>query len=59
MLNKSAKLTRQSPLQKAVAWGEGALRVVATGKAIWDAGKVVYGGVQAIAPYAAAAVSLL
>ena len=59
MLYKSAKLTRQSPLQKATAWGEGALRVIGTAKTLWDTGKVVYGAAQAVAPYAAAAVSLL
>ena len=59
MYNKSAKLTRQSPLQKAMGFGEGALRVIGTSKALWDAGQVVYGAAQAIAPYAASAVSLL
>ena len=59
MYNHTAKLTRQSPLQKAVGWGEGALRVITTAKGIYDAGKVVYGAAQAIAPYATAAVSLL
>ena len=62
MYNKSAKLTRQSPLQKALGFGEGALRVIGTAKGLWDAGQAVYGAAQTIAPYAAsaaAAVSLL
>ena len=59
MLIKEAKLTRQSPLQKAAAFGEGALRVVGTARALWDAGKTVYGAAQAVAPYAQAAISML
>ncbi len=59
MYLKDAKLSRQSPLQKAVGSGESALRVIGTGKAIWDAGEVVDGAAQAIAPYVASAVTLL
>ena len=59
MLNKEAKLTRQSPLQKAAAFGEGALRAIGTARALWDAGKTVYGAAQAVAPYAQAAISML
>ena len=59
MYLKDAKLTRQSPLQKAAGMGESALRVIGTTKAIWDAGKVVYGAAQAAAPYLASAVTLL
>jgi hypothetical protein len=59
MLNKAAKLTRQSPLQKAAAFGEGALRAVGTARGMWEAGKAVYGAAQVIAPYAQAAISML
>ena len=59
MYLKDAKLTRQTPLQKAVGFGEGALRVIGNGEALWDAGKVVYGAAQAAAPYLASAVTLL
>ena len=59
MYNKSAKLTRQNPLQKVLGFGESTLRVIGTAKGLWDAGKVVYGAAQAMAPYASAAVSLL
>ncbi len=59
MLYKDAKHTRQSPLQKAAAFGEEALRVIGTGRAIWDAGKTVYQAAQAAAPYAQAAIAML
>jgi len=59
MLFKEAKHTRQSPMQKAAAFGEGALRVIGTARSVWDAGKAVYGAVQTIAPYAAQAAALL
>ncbi len=59
MLLKDAKKTRQSPMQKAISFGEGALRLVGTGKAIWDAGKTVYAAAQAVAPYAQAAIAMM
>ncbi len=59
MLYKEAKRTRQSPLQKAALWGEHALRIVRTGRALWDAGKTVWGAAQAVAPYAQAAIAML
>ncbi len=59
MILKDAKKTRQSPMQKAASWGETALRVIGTGRAIWDAGKTVYSGIQAVAPYARAAIALM
>ena len=52
-------MTRQSPLQKAASVGETALRVIGTGRALWDAGKTVWGAAQAIAPYAQAAMALM
>ena len=60
MLDKHAKTKcRQSPLQKFAHYGEEALRVIGTGKAIYDAAKTVYAGAQAVAPYASAAISML
>ena len=59
MIIKGVKTTRQSPMQKAISFGEGALRLVGTGRAIWDAGKTVYSGIQAVAPYARAAMALM
>ncbi len=59
MLYKEAKKTRQSPLQKAVGYGEDALKIIGTGRALWDAGKTVWGAAQAVAPYAQAAIAML
>ncbi len=59
MLYKEAKRTRQTPMQKAASWGENALRIVGTGRAIWDAGKTVWGAAQAVAPIAQAAIAML
>ena len=59
MIYKEAKHTRQTPMQKAAGFGEGALRAIGTARGIWDAGKAVYGAVQTIAPYAAQAAALL
>ena len=46
-------------MQKAAGFGEGALRVIGTGRALWDAGKTIYGAAQAVAPYVQAAAALL
>ncbi len=59
MIIKGVKNTRQSPMQKAASWGETALRVIGTGRALWDAGKTAWGAAQAIAPYAQAAMALM
>ena len=66
MLYKEATRSRQSPLQKAVAWGESAARFVGTakgvydaGKSIFDAGRTVYSAIEAAAPYASAVASML
>ena len=59
MLYKESKRTRQSPLQKAIGYGEEALRVIGTGRAIYDAGRTVWGAAQAVAPYAQAAIAML
>ena len=59
MLYKGATKSRQSPLQKAIGWGESAARFVGTAKSIYDAGKVVIGAAQAAAPYVSAVASLL
>jgi hypothetical protein len=59
MLHREAKACRQSPLDKAAKWGEGALRILGTAKGIYDAGKTIYNVAQAAAPYAQAAMALL
>ena len=59
MIYKEGKMTRQSPMQKAAGFGEGALRAIGTARGIWDAGKTIYGAAQAAAPYVQAAAALL
>ena len=59
MFYKDATKSRQSPLQKAIGWGESAARFVGTAKSIYDAGKVVIGAAQAAAPYVSTVASLL
>ena len=59
MIYKEAKMTRQTPMQKAAGFGESALRAIGTARGIWDAGKTIYGAAQAAAPYVQAAAALL
>ena len=60
MLNSDAKCkTRQSVLQKAAGWGEGALKIFGAAKSVYDTGRAVYGAAQAAAPYVQAGLSLL
>jgi len=59
MIYKEAKMTRQSPMQKAAAFGEGALRAIGTAKTIYETGRSLYGAAQAVAPYIASAAALL
>ena len=46
-------------MQKAAGFGEGVLRAIGTARALWDAGKTVYGAARAAAPYVQAAVAIL
>ena len=60
MLQKQEGLRcRQTPLQKAVGWGESALKFVGGARAIYDAGQNVYQFGKFVAPYAQSAVALL
>ena len=59
MIFREAKLTRQSPMQKAAGFGEGALRAIGTARTLWDAGKSIYGAAQVAAPYLQAAAAML
>ena len=59
MIFKEAKLTRQSPMQKAAGFGEGALRAIGTARTLWDAGKSIYGVAQVATPYLQAAAAML
>ncbi len=66
MLNKAAKASRQSPMQKAAVFGENALRIIGGVKGAWEAGKAVaeagraaYGFAQTVAPYLQTAAAML
>ena len=58
-IKKEALKTRQSPMQKAVVFGENALKVVGTVKGVYDFGKEMYNTAQAAAPYVESAVGLM
>jgi len=60
MIDKKAALKcRQSPLEKAMQYGENALRVVGTVKGIYEAGKQIYDIGKAVAPAVEAGMALL
>ena len=59
MLVKQALRTRQSPMQKAIGYGENIAKFVSGARAAWDTGKAVYGFAQAAAPYVSAAAAML
>ena len=52
-------MTRQSPMQKALTFGENALKVVGTVKGVYDFGKEVYNTAQAATPFIESAVGLM
>ena len=62
-IKKSALKCKQNPLQKAISYGENALKVVGTVKGVYDFGKEAYGlgqsVYQAIAPIGEAAALML
>ena len=58
-IKKQALMTRQSPMQKALTFGENALKVVGTVKGVYDFGKEAHGFAQAAAPYVESAVGLM
>ena len=51
--------TRQSPMQKALSWGENALKIAGAVKGIFEIGQTVYNTAQTVAPYAEAAAGLI
>ena len=59
MLYKKALQTRQSPMQKAIGYGENIAKFVGGAKAAWETGKTIYGAFQAAAPYVSAVASML
>ena len=56
---KEALKTRQSPMQKALTFGENALKVVGTVKGVYDFGKEVYNTAQAVSPFIESAAALM
>ena len=58
-IKKEALKTRQSPMQKALTFGENALKVVGTVKGAYDFGKEAYGFGQTVAPFIESAAALM
>ena len=59
MDKKYALKCKQSPLQKAMTFGENALRVMGTVKGLYDSGKQIYEIRQSVAPVVSSAASFL
>ena len=59
MLYKHALRTRQSPMQKAIGFGEDVAKFVGGAQAAWNTGKAIYGFAQAAAPYVSTAAAML
>ena len=59
MLVKHATRTRQSPMQKALGYGENIAKFVGGVKGAIDAGRSIYSFAQSAAPYVSAAASML
>jgi hypothetical protein len=51
--------SRQSLVDRTFMYSENGLKIIGTAKGVWGAGRTIYSAGQAIAPYAAAAISLL
>ena len=58
-IKKQALMTRQSPMQKALTFGENALKVVGTVKGVYDFGKEVYNVAQTVSPFIESAAALM
>ena len=58
-IKKQALMTRQSPMQKALTFGENALKVVGTVKGVYDFGKEVYNVAQTATPFIESAAALM
>ena len=58
-IKKQALMTRQTPMQKALSFGENALKVVGTVKGVYDFGKEVYNTAQTVAPFIESAAALM
>ena len=58
-IKQQALQGRQSPMDKGYAAAENFLKFAATARGLWDAGKTIYAGAQAVAPYARAAATAI
>ena len=58
-IKKQALMTRQTPMQKGLSFGENALKIVGTVKGVYDFGKEIYNTAQTVAPYVESAVGLM
>ena len=52
-------MTRQTPMQKTLTFGENALKIVGTIKGVYDFGKEVYNTAQAATPFIESAAALM
>ena len=58
-IKKQALMTRQSPMQKALTFGENALKIIGTVKGVYDFGKEVYNAAQTVSPFIESAAALM
>ena len=59
MLHSTAKMNRQSPLDKMERWGENAMRLLGTAKGVYDADRTTYNFASAASPYLQAGMAVL
>ena len=59
MIYKHGLRTRQSPMQKAIGFGEDVAKFVAGAKTVWETGKTIMGFAEAAAPYVSTAAAML
>ena len=58
-IKKEALKTRQSPMQKALTFGENSLKIVGAVKGAYEFGQTLYNTAQTVAPYVESAVGLM
>ena len=58
-IKKEALKTRQSPMQKALTFGENSLEIVGAVKGAYDFGQTLYNTAQAATPFIESAVGLM
>jgi hypothetical protein len=58
-IKQQALQARQSPMEKGYTAAENFLKFAGTARGLWDVGRSVYAGAQAVAPYARAAATAI